>query len=69
MWSPMESDMAKQKQPEPAKTEKEQAIELLKKQIKRMEEKGLTDTCHHEMLRRALSSLEPQEPEEQNPKG
>ncbi len=40
----------------PAKSETEQALDLLKEQVKRMEEKGLTDTCHHEMLRRALEA-------------
>lgn len=48
--------MAKLQKTEPVKTEQEQALELLREQVKRMDEKGLTDTCHHEMLRRAESA-------------
>ena len=36
------------------KTEAEKEIERLEQQVKRADEKGNTDTCHHEMLRRAL---------------
>lgn len=40
----------------PVKTEAEKELERLQEQVKRMEEKGLTDTCHHEMLKRALEA-------------
>lgn len=55
--------MAKQKQP-PAKTEAEQELERLQAQVQRADEKGLTDTCHHEMLRRALGQTTPAPREE-----
>lgn len=43
------------------KTEQEKEIERLEQQIKRAEEKGNFDTCHHEMLRR----LKGEQPKEQ----
>ena len=53
--------MAKAK-PQPVKSEAEKELERLEEQVKRMDEKGLTDTCHHEMLRRALEAQkEPKE--------
>ena len=45
--------MQKQPTPQPpVKSEREQEIERLQAQVKRADEKGNTDTCHHEMLRR-----------------
>jgi hypothetical protein len=49
----MENDMpVKQAQQPPVKSEREQEIERLQAQVKRADERGQTDTCHHEMLRR-----------------
>lgn len=48
-------------QPAPVKSATEQELERLREQVKRMEEKGLTDTCHHEMLRRAEAPALPKE--------
>jgi hypothetical protein len=54
----MENDMAKQLLPNPfAKSEAEQEIERLKEQVRHAEvHGGQTDTCHHEMLKRALEA-------------
>ena len=55
--------MAKQFKPV-EKTEAEKEIERLEEQVKRANEKGLTDTCHHEMLRRAKGGEQKQTEEQ-----
>jgi hypothetical protein len=53
----MENDMAKLLPKQPAKTEAEQEIERLREQVRHAEvHGGQTDTCHHEMLKRALEA-------------